>query len=60
MLWIDSVSRWRTRPNITASATEKRIVVVHKLTPKLSVRLSVMSVPTTLISTTADQYTTGT
>ena len=27
--------------------------------PKLSVRLSVISVPTTLISTTASQYTPG-
>jgi hypothetical protein len=31
------------------------IVVVRRATPKLSVRLSVMRVPTTLISTTASQ-----
>ena len=41
--------------NVAASATAKTIVVVTSETPKLSVRLSVISVPTTLIRTTASQ-----
>ena len=42
------------------SRMAKMVVVSASDTPKLSVRLSVMLVPTTLISTTASQYTSGT
>jgi len=43
------------RVNVTAKARAKMMVVVCNETPKLSTRLSVMSVPTTLIKTTASQ-----
>ena len=56
MLWIDSVrSLAYQAAKITASATAKTTVVVTSATSKLSVRLSVMRVPTTLMSTTASQ-----
>ena len=56
MLWIDSVFSLAYQPAKTSASTiEKTTVVVTRETPKLSVRLSVMSVPTTLISTTASQ-----
>jgi hypothetical protein len=38
-----------------ASAMLKTMVVVSRATPKLSVRLSVISVPTTLMRTTVSQ-----
>ena len=54
--WIDSVRSFRYQTeNVTANAMLNAIVVVTSDTPKLSVRLSLMSVPTTLISTTASQ-----
>ena len=56
IVWIESVrSLAYQAANVAASATLKTIVVVTSETPKLSVRLSVISVPTTLISTTASQ-----
>ena len=56
MVWIESVlSLAYQAANVAASTTLKTIVVVTSETPKLSVRLSVISVPTTLISTTASQ-----
>jgi len=41
--------------NTAAKITEKMIVVVIRGTPKLSVRLSVIRVPTTLSRTTVTQ-----
>ena len=59
--WIDSVpSTVCHRMNQAMSRMAKMVVVSASDTPKLSVRLSVMLVPTTLISTTASQYTSGT
>ena len=56
MVWIDSVrSAWNHSQKVSASATAKTTVVVTRLTPKLSTRLSVTSVPTIEISTTASQ-----
>jgi len=56
MLWTDRVfSTGYHRVNVTAKARAKMMVVVCNETPKLSTRLSVMSVPTTLIKTTASQ-----
>ena len=56
MVWMESVfSLAYQTPNATASAMLKAIVVVSSGTPKLSTRLSVISVPTMLISTTASQ-----
>ncbi len=61
MEWMDSVrSREYQRPKTTASRTEKVTELIHSGTPRASVRLSVSSVPTTLISTTESQYTHGT
>ena len=55
-MWIESVlSLAYQAAKITASTMLKTTVVVTSETPKLSVRLSVISVPTTLISTTASQ-----
>ena len=54
-MWIDRV--FSTANQETKAMTiriAKMIVVVHKLMPKLSVRLSVISVPATLMNTTAD------
>ena len=48
------LARYQTAKTI-ASATEKTIVVVTSETPRLSVRLSVICVPTTLISTMPSQ-----
>jgi hypothetical protein len=42
-------------PKTAASAIEKTMVVVTRDTPALSVRLSVICVPTTLIRTTPSQ-----
>ncbi|MET3803108.1 hypothetical protein ABIB25_000092 [Nakamurella sp. UYEF19] len=61
MVWIDrdpSVAYQAAK--VTASATANTSVAIGRVTPKLSVRLSVIKVPTTLISTTASQYTPGT
>ena len=56
MLWIDRVRSLAYQPPKTsASAIVKTTVVVISEMPRLSVRLSVISVPTTLISTTASQ-----
>ena len=61
MVWIDSVrSRAYQVPKTTARSTENTAVLSHSGTPRASVRLSVRRVPTTLISTTASQYTPGT
>ena len=61
MVWIESVRslRYQAR-NTIASVMAKIVVVVASATLYLSVRLSVMSVPTMLSSTTASQYTSGT
>src|SRR3954470_19193878 len=61
MVWIESVRslRYHAR-NTSASVMAKTVVVVASATLYLSVRLSVMSVPTMLSSTTASQYTRGT
>src|SRR6478672_1634198 len=59
--WIDSVrSRAYQAPKTAASSTANSVVLNHSGTPWASVRLSVSSVPTTLMSTTASQYTPGT
>jgi hypothetical protein len=61
MLWMDSVrSEAYQTPNTTARIMEKIGVVVASGILKLSVRLSVIRVPTTLSRTTTDQYTAGT
>ncbi len=41
--------------NVARSSTENTAVVVVREMPRLSVRLSVISVPTTLMRTTATQ-----
>jgi hypothetical protein len=56
MLSIDSVYSTRYQiTNTATSVTAKKIVVTSSGTPRLSVRLSVISVPTMLTSTTASQ-----
>jgi hypothetical protein len=56
MLWIESVcSLAYQAANVTARATVKTTVVVTREMPRLSVRSSVMSVPTTPMRTTASQ-----
>src|SRR3954454_12866790 len=61
MVWIESVRSLRYHTtNTAASVMAKIVVVVTSATLYLSVRLSVMSVPTMLRSTTASQYTSGT
>jgi hypothetical protein len=56
MAWIDSVrSLTHQATNVTASSTANRIVEVCSGTPRSSTSLSLSSVPTTLISTTASQ-----
>src|SRR2546423_12999378 len=61
MVWIDRVRSFAYQTaKVAASAMPKAIVVVTSETPKVSVRLSLISGPTTLISTTASQYTAGT
>ncbi len=45
--------------NVAASAIVKTTVVTTRLMPRLSVRLSVISVPKMLIRTTATQYRAG-
>jgi hypothetical protein len=56
MVWMDRVrSRAYQVPNTAASSTLNTVVLIHSGTPRASVRLSVSSVPTTLISTTASQ-----
>ena len=56
MVWIDSVrSRPYQTPKTTASSAAKTVVLSYSGTPSASVRLSVISVPTTLISTTVSQ-----
>lgn len=56
MLWMDNVlSLAYQRAKVAANATPKTIVVVSSGTPKLSTRLSVIRVPTTLMRTTASQ-----
>src|SRR3954452_24614559 len=61
MLWIDSV---RSAEDQTAKgeprATANTAVLSSSGIPRASVRLSVISVPTTLTSTTVSQYTPGT
>ena len=60
MLCIDSVpSRAYQTEKVAANASAKQIVDTTRLTPRLSVRLSVISVPTTLIKTTAVKYSAG-
>ena len=55
-MWIESVrSLAHQTAKTTASTIEKTIVVITSETPRLSVRLSVISVPTMLIRTTASQ-----
>ncbi len=54
--WIESVRSLRYQAaKVATSRIEKAIVVVSRLTPMLSTRLSVISVPTMLIRTTASQ-----
>lgn len=61
MEWIDSVrSRRYQMAKTTAKATAKIVLLTASGTPRESVRVSVTSVPTTLIRTTASQYTPGT
>ena len=56
IVWIDSVrSLAYQAAKMAARAIEKTITVVRRATPWLSTRLSVIWVPTTLISTTAIQ-----
>ena len=55
-MWIDSVRSLAYQAAKTPARTKlKTTVVVTSETPKLSVKLSVIRVPTTLISTTASQ-----
>src|SRR4051812_49587889 len=61
MLWIDSVRSTRYQiVNVAARATANTAVLSSSGIPRASVRLSVISVPTTLTSTTVSQYTPGT
>src|SRR4051812_30557270 len=61
MLWVDRVrSRAYQAANVTARASANAIVVGSSETPRLSVRLSLTSVPTTLTRTTVSQYTPAT
>src|SRR3954447_7803587 len=61
MLWIDRVrSAAYQTAKVIPSATANTAVLSSSGTPSASVRLSVISVPTTLISTTVSQYTPGT
>ena len=54
--WIESVrSLAYQAAKVAARATENAAVLANRLTPRLSVRLSVISVPTTLTSTTSTQ-----
>lgn len=56
MVWMDRVFSLAYQPMKAAmSATLKMMVVVSSGTPKLSLRLSVIRVPKTLIRTTASQ-----
>jgi hypothetical protein len=56
MVWMDRVrSLAYQAAKVMASRTAKIGVVTVRDTPRLSVRLSLTSVPTTLISTTANQ-----
>ena len=56
IVWIESVrSSANHTMNVAARAAPKTTVVVTSETPRLSVRLSVMRVPTMLMSTTASQ-----
>ena len=56
MLWIDSVrSTAYHAANTAASTTAKTAVLAYRLMPSLSVRKSVIWVPTTLTSTTVSQ-----
>src|SRR4051812_16830651 len=59
--WIERVpSRAYQAAKTQASNTAKTVELSQSGTPRASVRLSVSSVPTTLISTTASQYGPGT
>jgi len=61
MVWMDRVrSRAYQMPKTAARSTAKRVELIQSGTPRLSVRLSVSRVPTTLINTTASQYIDGT
>src|SRR5581483_1302812 len=61
MLWIDSVpSAAYHQANTPPRTTVNTTVVASSGTPRLSERLSVTNVPTTLISATASQYIHGT
>jgi hypothetical protein len=52
MVWMDRVfSLAYHAAKVASSATPKTMVVVSRATPKFYVRLSVISVPTTLIRT---------
>jgi hypothetical protein len=56
IVWIDRVcSLAHQARNVPASATVKTAVLTGRGTPRLSVRLSVMSVPTMLMRTTVSQ-----
>ena len=60
MEWIDSVCSLRYQARkVSASRAPNRIVLASSGTPRLSVRLSVTSVPNTLTSATASQYRPG-
>lgn len=56
MAWIESVrSVAYQRANTAARAAANTPVLTKRLTPSLSVRMSVTCVPTTLTRTTVDQ-----
>ena len=56
MVWIDRVfSAAYQTANVAINATAKNAVDVSSVTSRLSTRLSVIRVPTTLIKTTANQ-----
>ena len=59
--WIERVlSEAYHAANVAPRAMTKNVVTLTSETPKLSTRLSVISVPTMLTSTTASQYDHGT
>jgi len=56
IVWTESVlSIVYQAAKVVANAAENTAVVANRLIPKLSVRLSVISVPTTLTNTTVSQ-----
>ena len=61
IVWIESVPSLRYHAaNVAASRIVNTAVLSTRETLKRSVRLSVISVPKTLMNTTASQYTGGT